>query len=536
MLSKLPVPTRQLKIFTSTKEVPSNMVRLSEGRSKYWNKTNQAAMPTTVVSNSAVRMFYGPSTDYWEEPSDLDNMPWLPAESKEIKTPHGTYNLNDLAVFKLGRYKDQQIDLDNQSTFLPKLDALPVCFLGWTEVSYYQKSQIRPHSAGFLKSDCIPVDQATKSTLEHGKIMLSTEQEVPELGDPRFVLVAARNSNLSFVVKGALYPKEWKKYDIYPVPGAPEPCTIEHTVPARNHYGVPIPKKLHEKIQPEWFHEGMFYVCYETALKHLPAFGQELDTPARWVSNIKLPSNNYSRSRQSPTPTSVSMEMSSLRSSDIHISEATWQSDNIGFEISQINAWPSNPTACRIGGVLGFLCREEPDPKKWKIVRKDSHPNDRAYVYPHPGSRGFRKIHVVDMQQEQAKQAQLTAVEQKLGKNFEAQLRQYLGSFKPENAEQYIKAAEYLKSHEVVQIPPYLGEAKRVFPDYHFSTLEEGQRALKAVRADFNMHGTEKTLVYLWFKTNLETQKEIETLLKLSEQSVAEALERMRSKKAPKTV
>jgi hypothetical protein len=129
----------------------------------------------------------------------------------------------------------------------------------------------------------------------------------------------------------------------------------------------------------------------------------------------------------------------------------------------------------------------------------------------------------------------LSAVEQKLGKNFQARLNKYLGTFIPENSSQYIKAAEYLDSHEVVQIPSYLGESKRVFPDYQFSTLEEGHRTLKAVRADSNYHGTEKTLVYLWFKTNLATQMEIESILKFSEPSLAEALEKIRTKKYSKS-
>jgi hypothetical protein len=524
------LPRRTLQTFSSVKEVPSQLVKISEGRSKYWGKTNQGAFPTAVVVNSAVRLYYSPSEHYWENPSDLEIIPWLSGETKEIETSHGKIPLDQTVIFKAGRSKEAPIDLEYQARFLPKPEAVPLCFIGWASTGYYSRSpEIQPQSVVFAKEDCIAIDQSTVYDALQ-KISLYPPQGQAELKDSRFVLTSANNSSRGFAITGALSAKEWTAYGRRVIPGAPEPCTFDHVVTEKHGPGVIIPKKLYGTIRPEWFAEVKhkngrttteFLISYDSALKLLPTHGEDLNTPARWVTQIKTGTSRHSVKLSSPT--SVVVEMDKLVQSSIIVSEALWDSGAIRFDLGQISSWPRQALPAHIGEADGMICAEEPNPQDWKIVTKD-HPNSKAFVYPHPGKRGFRKVHVLDLQHEQANQQKIQAVEAQLGKDFQNKYQKVLGGFRVENADQYLKAALYVRDHEVAVIPDYLGKTKRLFPDYSFCDAQEALRTLHKVKADTDYRGLQKTLVYFWFKVDDDNKREIEELLRESEPMLADFL------------
>jgi len=529
------LPRRKLQVYNSVKEVPNQLTKISEGRSKYWGKTNQAALPTAVVSNSAVRLYYSPSETYWEKPSDLEIIPWLSGDTKNIETGRGDIPLDQAVSFKAGRSKESPVDLEYSSQFLPKPDALPICFLGWASTGYYSgSSEIQPQSVVFAKEDCITVDSSSYSAIQ--KISLYPPQGHAELTDPRFVLTSATNNSLGFAITGALTAKEWEAYGRRAIPGAPEPCTFDHVVTSKYGPGVVLPKNLYGKITPEWFAEiknkngrttAEFLISYESALKLLPTFGPHLRTPAQWVTNIKTTSQR--QSGQASAPTAVTADIDNLDNSNLIVSEAIWSSDAIHFDLHQISSWPRKPLSVQIGGISGYLCSNEPDPQNWKIVTKD-HPNSRPFAYPHAGKRGFRKVHVIDLQNEQAEFRKIQAVEAQLGKDFERKYQKFLGGFSTNRADEYLKAALYVRDHEVAVIPEYLGKVKKVFPDYSFCDMEEAIKALQKVKADSDYRGLPKTLVYLWFKVDTAIKQEIQNLLRDSEPMLADLLSQYANK------
>lgn len=538
-MSKLfKLPRRTLQTYSSVKEVPRQLVKISEGRSKYWGKTNQAALPTAIVTNSAVRLYYSPSERHWETPSDLEVIPWYSGEVKEIETSQGKVSLEEeTVIFKTGRSKDAPIDLEYHAQFLPQPDAVPLCFLGWTSTGHYSRSsEIQPQSVAFAKKDCIPVaanirNSSRATTYDPLQtIALNPTQGQAMLKDPRFVLTSANNHSSGFAIIGALSAKEWATYGRRVISGAPEPCTFTHVVMEKHAPGVTIPKKLYGKFRPEWFASVKqanghttteFLISYESALKLLPDHGADLETPARWVTQIKTSSSRQLTKTSSPT--SVVVEVASLDTSSIIISEALWDSGEIRFDLSQINSWPTKALTARIGGVLGMLCAEEPNQQHWKTVTKDQ-PNSKAFVYPHPGKRGFRKVHVLDLQHEQANQQKIHAVEAQLGKGFESKYHKYLGGFRPESADEYLKAGIYVRDHEVTVIPDYLGHTKGIFPNYSFCGAQEALDILRKVKPDTDYRGLPKTLVYFWFKVNDACKHEIEELLRESEPMLSEFL------------
>lgn len=497
------LPKRTLKVFTSVKHVDPDLVKLSSERSRYAD-VKVDAMPTAVVSNNMVRMYYGPDITYWEEPSELETIPWVSLKATEIessKTP-----LNTFVQFKIRRYygtgtKDSALEYPGRiegksDNYVPKDSAIPMAFKGWQSVGY-KSEEIVPRFVYFRKEDCVaakPLCELPKNTVVISTPISSDNDVSAELlKDSRFQLVDANNYTYKFAIIGKLSHSEWRSHNLHPKPRSSDPCSGDEVIKAGGLSGVLIPKSLEGKIEPEWYSDG-FRISCETALA-LPF--SELLTPKPWANNITV----TRRIGQE-----VRVALKDLIGSDIKIENVVWAESYIYFSLNSIVCWPTNPLVCQFHEEDGYLSHTPPDPLKWSRVNKGTSPEEMVFIYPHAGTRGYRKVSVVDQEGKQKVASKREELLEQYGPNFETQFEELIGKFPtisdPQRIEKYVIALEYVAKNNVCLAPVILDNSvPKCIQGFNFSKTEDVYRKLRAIKPSRGYRELQTTLVYLYFRS-----------------------------------